>query len=147
MRTMRPSSTIRRERGELTCTKNASTQSGLCDLQTRCEVSTARRRVPKKCPNPKRTIRPPNAMRRVRGEPTRTILFLADYATSERDAKTARRADADYATFERGTKRARRADSDQKNLQPKADYSTSERDAKRARRDDADQKHASNQSF
>jgi hypothetical protein len=38
----------------------------------------------------------------------------ADYATSESDAKRARRADADYTTSERDAKRALRADADQK---------------------------------
>jgi hypothetical protein len=62
----------------------------------------------------------------------------AGYATSECDAKKARRADADYATSERNGKRARRAD---------ADYATSDCDAKRARRADADQKNDSNPMF
>jgi hypothetical protein len=79
---------------------------------------------------PTRTMRPPSAMRRERGEPERCCgahvagvqrhLFRACVTLLTRS----RRADADYATSERDTKRARRAD---------ADYSTSEPEAKRAR--------------
>jgi hypothetical protein len=67
--------------------KNAPTQSILCDLQTRFEESAASRRGPKKCSNPKRTMRPPNEIRPRRAN--------ADYVTTERDAKRARLADTD----------------------------------------------------
>jgi hypothetical protein len=94
---------------------------GLCDLRTRCEESAASRAMRRERGEPTRTMRPPNAMRRERGALTRTKTVLqpkADYATYGCYAKRARQADADYATSERDAMRARRADADQKNLQP-----------------------------
>ena len=53
--------------------ESAASRRGLFDLRARCEESAARRRGPHAYPNPKRTERPPNAVRRYRGEPTQTI--------------------------------------------------------------------------